>query len=214
MSFAAEFSADMSSVAVLIAAMALVFSVASFWWLNARRGKLIVTPPHAFVIAGDGSTVLVLRFPLVVYNTGAKATVVRDIQCRFSSDTGQVLPLPWRGTYSLLPGGPESIREYPTAFAIPPRDAVPLNVEVGGPFPGLAVEPGKTYSVRIEILPTHRNVWRPVVTFDLAVPQKPWHLLAVHSMVEDEETRRRVELLSVNLLEKLTGPQEEEPPSG
>jgi hypothetical protein len=33
-------------------------------------------------------------------------------------------------------------------------------------------------------------------------------------MVEDEETRRRVELLSVNLLEKLTGPQEEEPPSG
>ena len=152
MAFTAASSADVSSAAVLIAGFALVFSVASFWWLNARRGKLIVTPPHAFVIAGAGSTVLLLRFPLVIYNTGAKATVVRDLQCRFSSDTSQVLPLPWRGTYNLLPGGHQSIREYPTPFAVPPREAIPLNIEFGGPFPGLAVEPGKTYSVQIEVL--------------------------------------------------------------
>jgi hypothetical protein len=207
-------SADASLAAVLVAAIALVFSVASFWWLNARRGKQIVTEPHAFVIAGSDSTVLILRFPVVIANSGARTTVVRDIQFRFSSDTGQVLPLPWRGTYSILPGGPESVREYPTPFAVPPREAIPLNIEFGGPFPGLAVEPGKTYSVEIEVIPTHRNVWRPVVKFDLPVPQKPWHLLAVHTMVEDKETRRRMERSSLDLLVKLETMRQENPPSG
>lgn len=83
---------------------------------------------------------------------------MRDLQCRFSSDTSQVLPLPWRGSFNVLPGGPQSVRDYPTPFAVPPREAVPLNVEFGGPFPGLTLEPRKTYSIEIEVLPTHRNV--------------------------------------------------------
>lgn len=207
-------SATASLAAVLIAAFALVFSIASFWWLNARRGKLIVTEPHAFVIAGSESTVLLLRFPLVIYNSGAKATVVRDIQCRFSSDTGQILPLPWRRTYNVLAGGSQSIEEYPTPFAVPPREAVPLNIEFGGPFPGLTIEPGKGYPVQIEVLPTHRNLWQRVVTFDLPVPQRPWHLLAVHPMVKDNETSRRLELKAVDLLEKLNAKEEDAPPPG
>jgi hypothetical protein len=193
----------MSVAAILIAAFALVFSVASFWWLNERRGKLIVVPPHAFVIARDGSTVLLFRFPLVIYNTGAKATVVRDLQCRFTSEPSQVLPLPWRGTYSTLRDETASVREYPTAFPIHPREAVSMNVEMGGPFPGVTLEPGRTYAIRFELLTTHRKGWQAARPFNLTVPEEPWHQLAVYPLVDDEETRRRADRSAAELLERL-----------
>jgi hypothetical protein len=55
---------------------------ASFWWLNARRGRLVAAPPGAFALAARPKGIL-LRLPLAIYNTGARALVVSNLRCRF-----------------------------------------------------------------------------------------------------------------------------------
>lgn len=53
--------------ALLVAVLALLFTVASFWWLYARRGSLEVGQPGAYAFASK----VRLRLPLAFYNTGA-----------------------------------------------------------------------------------------------------------------------------------------------
>jgi hypothetical protein len=200
----------MSVVAIGIAAFALIFSVASFWWLYARRGKLVVPSPHAFVIAGGDSTIL-LRFPLVFFNSGAVATVVRDLQLRFAEDRF-VLPLRWRYSYSALTGGSE-VREYASPFPIPSRQAVPLNIEFWGSFPGLEVVAEQTYTLQIEALFAHRETWQTLLRFDLPVPPNPWHWLAVHPITRDDETTERAMRATEELLWKLNAALKKQSPT-
>jgi hypothetical protein len=40
----------MTSEAVIISIAALAFTVFSFWWMNWRKGKLIVGPPRTFAL--------------------------------------------------------------------------------------------------------------------------------------------------------------------
>jgi hypothetical protein len=55
----------------LIACLALTFTIGSFWWLNARQGRLTSFEPHSFAAVAIPMQSRV-RFPLVLYNTGAK----------------------------------------------------------------------------------------------------------------------------------------------
>ncbi|MFJ2769665.1 hypothetical protein [Streptomyces sp. NPDC087300] len=64
---------------VFVAACALAFTVASFWWINARQGDLKVWESHSFAAAVT-SEIARVRFPLVLYNTGAKPIVVLDLR--------------------------------------------------------------------------------------------------------------------------------------
>jgi hypothetical protein len=212
--------------AVIVAATALLFSIASFWWINARRGKVVVPEPHAFVLAGKDSTVLILRFPLVLFNSGAVANVIRGLQLRLPGEGHSVLPLPWRGTYNTLAGGPQSERRYATPFAVPARDAVPLIVEFGGPYPGFEMVPDQSYSVRIEGLLvqregsvarcwrsiTHKRSWQTLVDFDLPIPPKPWHQLAVHPLTQDQETEEQAGRFLDELLQELQARREAQAP--
>ena len=62
------------SWALLVAVLALLFTVASFWWLNARRGSLQVGQPGAYAFANKPR----LRLPTAFYNTGARALIVHS----------------------------------------------------------------------------------------------------------------------------------------
>jgi hypothetical protein len=56
----------------LIACLALTFTIGSFWWLNARQGRLTSFEPHSFATWASQSSPYEtrVRFPLVLYNTG------------------------------------------------------------------------------------------------------------------------------------------------
>jgi hypothetical protein len=79
--------------AAVVAICALIFTVASFWWLNARRGRLKTFEPHTFAAAITPQIVR-LRLPLVLYNTGAIPIVVQNLRVSFQSEQNSV-PLPW-----------------------------------------------------------------------------------------------------------------------
>src|SRR5690606_35792751 len=74
----AALSCGMTSL--LVAVAALLFSIASFWWLQARRGKLQMSGIPAFsgYIAHDGR--IALRLPILLYNTGARTRVVDELR--------------------------------------------------------------------------------------------------------------------------------------
>lgn len=148
-----------------IALLALAFTIVSFWWLNARQGKLRSYEPHSFAFSGSPNLML-LRLPLVLYNTGAAPIVVQDLQMTFPKEPGTILPLPWRTTRSQLKPDMDDGHQFPAVFAVPGRQAQQHFIEFGGPFPGIEMEP-RDYSVSIEVRLGHKDGWRQLLTFTL-----------------------------------------------
>jgi hypothetical protein len=140
--------------------------VGSFWWLNARQGKLTIFEPHSFAAAVTGSAVLLLRFPLVLYNTGPKPIVVQNLRVTFPDVATSLQPLPWRTSRRALKPDPSDDPQMPAVFAVPGRAAEQHFIEFGGPFPGFQLE-AKDYRVRIEGLLGHKKGWRPLLEFTL-----------------------------------------------
>jgi len=95
---AASKSAASWTPAVIITACALLFTVASFWWLNLRRGHLKSFEPHSFA-AYIALNMIRIRFPFVFHNTGAVPIVVQNLRIRFL-DEPSAAPLPWVATRS------------------------------------------------------------------------------------------------------------------
>ena len=62
----------MHYAALLVSGLALAFAIASFWWLNARKGRLEAAAPASYAFADK----VRLRLPLAFFNSGAKALIV------------------------------------------------------------------------------------------------------------------------------------------
>jgi hypothetical protein len=154
---------------LIVAVAALVFTVASFWWLNARRGRLVAASPDAFAL-GNPPGDLMLRLPLAIYNTGAKALVVGNLRCRFL-DAG-VPGQPWRTTRNTLRTGPDDVEDFPTPFPVDGRHAVPKVIEFGDKSTAVRLSP-RTYQVLIEVDNALAGgagpTWRKLVEFPLYV---------------------------------------------
>lgn len=106
------------SASLLVASMALVFTIGSFWWLNGRRGRLKSFEPHSFALGiMPADLVVLLRFPLVLYNTGATPIVVQDIRLTFPKESYATAPLPRRNTRSqIMPMPGEGTRFQPCSL--------------------------------------------------------------------------------------------------
>jgi hypothetical protein len=120
-------------LSLLIACMALAFTVGSFWWLHTRQGSLKSFEPHTFAAAATPQQSRV-RLPLVLYNTGAKPIVVQDMRLRFPEDQSPILP--WAATRSQLMPVPGDGPALPAVFSILGRTAQQMFVEFGGSFAG------------------------------------------------------------------------------
>jgi hypothetical protein len=149
-------------LSIAVASLALLFTIGSFWWLNARRGKLKSFEPQSFAVCRTPDK-LRLLFPLVLYNTGAKPIVVQDLRLRFAKEPRWQMPLPWTTTRSQLVSNDHA---FPAVFSIPGRSAQQMFVEFGGSFP--EVTPlARDYEVRVEAKVGHRKNWKRLITFAL-----------------------------------------------
>jgi hypothetical protein len=79
-------SASWLTPSLVISTCALLFTIGSFWWLNARRGKLRSPRPHSFAAAFTPHDLLI-NLPLILHNTGAPAVVVQDFRLRLDKST-------------------------------------------------------------------------------------------------------------------------------
>ncbi|AYN37786.1 hypothetical protein D9753_01030 [Streptomyces dangxiongensis] len=148
-----------------MSACALVFTVASFWWLNARQGRLKAWEPHSFAAIVRCSTAR-LRLPLVLHNTGPKPIVVQDLILTFPHEPASHLPLLWVSSPSRLQPGPDGEAKLPAGFVVAGREARQLFIEFEAPFSGFLPE-ARDYKAQIQVRVGHRKGWRPLLMFTL-----------------------------------------------
>ncbi len=155
----------------LIAVTALVFTLASFWVLNARRGRLRSIRPGAYAFGGSGDA-LRLRFPLVLFNSGAVARLVGDLRLVIEGEDGKPT-LRWVTTRSKLRPGSDDGFAFPTPFAVLGRNSRELIAEF---------EPGRLLDRASELTVSPigsdsrhsprsgRDTWIDITTFDWWAP--------------------------------------------
>ncbi|WP_433468964.1 hypothetical protein [Spirillospora sp. CA-128828] len=147
--------------AVIVAMCALAFTVASFWWLHARRGHLESYEPHSFAASLVGS--LRIRLPLVLYNTGAVPIVVQSIRLR----VGEEPPLTWITTRSQLRPTKEDEHRFAAPFPVSGRSAKQVFVEFGKDG---SLE-AKDHEVQVEVKLGHKKDWILLLAFTLRTGQ-------------------------------------------
>jgi hypothetical protein len=152
-------------VSVLVAAMALVFTVASFWWIQVRTGRLVSYHPRVYAGAFRPGT-LRIRLPLTILNTGARTLVVTDLRLEFE-DTGVQAPvISFR--HSIRPGS-EDTQDFAHPFAVAGRQAVSKFVEFGTDGSWLP-EPETEYRFQVHALIGNTDRWKELLDMSLTTP--------------------------------------------
>jgi hypothetical protein len=169
-------------VSLLIACLALTFTVGSFWWLHARQGWLQSFEPHTFAACATRQESR-LRFPLVLFNSGAKPIVVQDMRLQFPGIESTVLP--WALTRSQLQPGPNDGFALPAVFSILGRTAQQMFIEFGGPFAGGV--PAGDCQAQIDVKLGHREGWDHLLTFTLRASRitDPAHFITYSNRPSD-----------------------------
>lgn len=191
------------SAASVVSVSALVFTVASFWWLNARQGRLKSWEPQSFAAIVHGSMVR-LRLPLVLHNTGAKPIVVQDLRLTFPDEPASHLPLLWTSSPSRLQPGPDEEPALPAGFVVGGREAQQLFIEFEAPFSGFIPE-ARDYKVRILVWVGHRKV---ALTSDVHLEDHQHHSSRPVRRLQQRPSRTnegRPEKADAALLELLEG---------
>lgn len=154
---------------IAIALFALLFTISSFWWLNARPGRLVGSRPCEFSMFLDqkGSR---FRIPLVIYNTGAWTMVVESL--RLSIIGSDASPLEWISTRDRLRPMSDEVMDFSSPFAVDGRRAIKLFAEFGEDEPIWRPHTGSAHQVAVEARLLRSSRWRTVVQFPLAIPTK------------------------------------------
>ncbi|GAA2729401.1 hypothetical protein CAE01nite_28760 [Cellulomonas aerilata] len=143
--------------AIVIAGSALVFTVASFWWLNARRGRLTMTEVRIFS-AYIRSDLSLLRLPITLFNTGASALVVVDLRLQMQSGESRAT-LATRTFRTTIRPGSDDVDDFPYPYAVAGRSVVTRFVEFTGDARVMAA--GKPATIQLEAL-IDRKGWREI----------------------------------------------------
>jgi hypothetical protein len=71
----------------LLALVGLIWAVGTFWWMNWRKGKIVIGPPRTYAaISHQRDSYLLVRLPLVFYNSGAATIVVQNLRLTLEQD--------------------------------------------------------------------------------------------------------------------------------
>jgi hypothetical protein len=140
---------------LVVSGLALLFTVGTFWWLNARPGRLRMTEIRTFAAAVRPSRAL-LRIPVTLYNTGAKPLVVADLRLSLISAGLSSVSTATNFRKSIRTSG-DDVEDFPHPFVVPGRSVVTKFVEFA-PTP-TTMATGQPAVARLEVLVSYRG-WR------------------------------------------------------
>jgi hypothetical protein len=107
----------MALASVIISITALLFTVASFWWLQARRGRLTCFPVQTFSGYLQQHKAA-LRFPLSIFNSGAVPLVVTDLRLRLLPPTGDEMRMHFRTLRRSVRAGEDDVEDFAHAYSV------------------------------------------------------------------------------------------------
>ncbi len=195
----------LASVAIVISALALLFTVGSFWWLHARRGQLISFEPHTYAAAITREPGVRIRLPLVLYNEGATPIVVQNLRLSFPGEPNST-ELPWITLrHQIKPEKGESY-DFRSVFAVGGRTAHQIFPEFGAASLGFTLE-AKDYPVLIEAKLGHEKKWRQLLIFTLRAGYltEPGHYITYENVPDNlpEERLQKAEVALRKLAQEL-----------
>lgn len=151
---------------VLIASLALIFTVSSFWWLNARPGRLVFYSVTTFGGYINTQT-LVIQIPVVVHNTGAKPRVVRELRLEAIDQTGSTFRLEAQ-TFQKKLGPDRESEDFVHPFAVNGRSVMTKYIRFATDnVPLLA--PGESIKLVLQGLVDEQDNWVDLKTLDIHV---------------------------------------------
>jgi hypothetical protein len=153
----------MDTAALVVAILALLFTVGSFWWLQARVGRLRAFEPRTFsAVVSPEQTRIIL--PVMLANAGPVPIVVLAMRLRFADATSET-PMSWDWTRTTVDPNRGELADGANLFSVAGRSTHSLNAEFVGDFPSLVPEP-RAYVVTLEALTSKADGWLDLVTFD------------------------------------------------
>jgi hypothetical protein len=165
---------------IVISLCALGFTIASFYVLNLRHGRLRVGNPQAFEVAIRGKPpITIIRLPLILYNTGATPILVQDLRLvfigkpnlhpfRLTATLPHLTALDEREDEAVEP--PE--RRIASQFLIDGRKAVAQVFEFWGEAGEITLLEARRYDLALDARWDNREKWRPLAKFPLRVSQE------------------------------------------
>jgi hypothetical protein len=157
-------SASTSIVPVVIAVLALFFTIFSFWWLQARKGSVKGFEPPTYAGAASANDFR-LRLPVALYNSGARTRVVCRV--RLAIDTSPtVTVLSWMTFRTTIKPDTNDVVDFAGPYVIAGRAAEVRFIEFVGDFAGGLPEP-RDYTARFEIQMDGAATWLTVCEFVL-----------------------------------------------
>jgi len=152
--------------ALVVSVAALLFTVASFWWLQARRGKLTMSGIPAFAAHVGNDRRLAIRLPIPLYNTGARTRLVDELRLVFPSwDDGQAQ---WQTFHPTLKpqSGDGDTHDFAGPYPIDGRRAAMRFIKFTYSFGLMLPEPRDTLC-RVEARLDGSSAWTVVGSFTL-----------------------------------------------
>jgi hypothetical protein len=151
--------------AFVISALALLFTVFSFWWMNWRTGKLRVGAPRTYAAIGSLAGKMVLEFPFVFFNDGPMPIIVQNLRLVFS-DEREPRPLSFIATVKKL--GSDEGRSFATQFPVRGREATLMICEFQGEPGGMDFEV-RSYPMELQARLGYGKPWKCICCFPLNV---------------------------------------------
>jgi len=152
---------------LIVSLSALAFTIFSFYWLNFRRGKLVVARPRTFACLGGSQRARAhVYLPLIFSNSGAAHLVVENLRLVFLESP--LMPFSFIATVARL--GTSENRHFATPFSIKGREAVALICEFQREHQ--LVFEAKRYDLRLDFRFSGEDDWRTAAEFSLHFNQE------------------------------------------
>jgi hypothetical protein len=158
---------------LLISIVALLFSIGSFWWLNARPGRAIVSVPMSYGASqgqdSGGTYKVIIQLPLVFLNDRPSAAIVQNLRLIVRRPAGTELVLTFTRTLPDLGTTPADAPKphWARAFVVDGRKSVELLCQFQASSEGFVFREGDN-AMRLEACINHAD-WKQILAFGLRV---------------------------------------------
>lgn len=139
-----------------------MFTIFSFWWMNWRKGKLVVIGPRSFSAAINGKKITIY-LPFVFYNSGAIPITIEHqiLEITNKKDAG---PIKFIAVVNKL--GSSEGRCFATQFVVNGRESIKMICEFQGDVGDSEVQTQK-YFIRLKGKLGHKRKWSKFIDFVL-----------------------------------------------
>lgn len=170
--------------AFIISVLALTFTLASFWWLHWRTGKLRIAEPRTYQGYAQTSGQMILVIPLVFFNDGPTPILVSNLRLRFLHET-DAQPLTFNSTWAAFAYKEEDLgRAFATPFPVHGREATLRICEFQRELAGWEFQ-AKQYWLGLDAKIGTPGRWKQVSKFCLGVSKRAAETMSRQLLMHD-----------------------------